>query len=118
MNLVVFAMRRPIAVVMLIVALIGGGILAFHQMRVDIFPAINVPQIYVVSNYAGMDPSQIEGIVTNVYEQNFQYVEGLKAVESCSPEPDSRWGRWPRQIESRKAAARWAASARGPDSTG
>ena len=25
-----------------------------------------------------MDPSQIEGIVTNVYEQNFQYVDGLK----------------------------------------
>ena len=82
MNLVVFAMRRPITVVMIIVALIGGGILALNQMRVDIFPAINAPQIYVVNNYAGMDPSQIEGIITNVYEQNFQYVDGLKGVES------------------------------------
>ena len=51
-------------------------------MRVDIFPSINAPQIYVVNNYAGMDPSQIEGIVTNVYEQNFQYVDGIKAIES------------------------------------
>ena len=51
-------------------------------MRVDIFPAINAPQIYVVNNYAGMSPDQIEGIVTNVYEQNFQYVDGLKGVES------------------------------------
>ena len=82
MNLVVFAMRRPITVIMIIVALIGGGILALNQMRVDIFPAINAPQIYVVNNYAGMDPSQIEGIITNVYEQNFQYVNGLKGVES------------------------------------
>jgi multidrug efflux pump subunit AcrB len=82
MNLVVFAMRRPITIVMIIVALIGGGILALNQMRVDIFPAINAPQIYVVNNYAGMDPSQIEGIITNVYEQNFQYVDGLKGVES------------------------------------
>ena len=82
MNLVVFAMRRPITVVMILVALIGGGILALNQMRVDIFPAINAPQIYVVNNYAGMDPSQIEGIITNVYEQNFQYVDGLKGVES------------------------------------
>ena len=49
-----------------------------NQMRVDIFPSINAPQIYVVNNYAGMDPSQIEGIITNVYEQNFQYVDGLK----------------------------------------
>ena len=51
-------------------------------MRVDIFPSINAPQIYVVNNYAGMDPSQIEGIITNVYEQNFQYVDGLQGVES------------------------------------
>ena len=51
-------------------------------MRVDIFPAINAPQIYVVNNYAGMDPSQIEGIITNVYELNFQYVDGLKGIES------------------------------------
>ena len=51
-------------------------------MRVDIFPAINAPQIFVVNNFAGMDPSQIEGIITNVYEQNFQYVDGLKEVES------------------------------------
>ena len=36
----------------------------------------------MVNNYAGMAPNQIEGIVTNVYEQNFQYVDGLKGVES------------------------------------
>ena len=84
MNLAGFAMRWPIALAMVIVAVIGGGILALDQMRVDIFPAINAPQIYVVNNYAGMSPEQIEGIVTNVYEQNFQYVDGLKGVESKS----------------------------------
>jgi multidrug efflux pump subunit AcrB len=77
-------MRRPITVMMIIVALLGAGILALSQMRIDIFPAINAPQIYVVNNYAGMSPEQIEGIVTNVYEQNFQYVDGLKGVESKS----------------------------------
>jgi multidrug efflux pump subunit AcrB len=82
MNLAGFAMRRPITLAMVVVAVIGGGILALDQMRVDIFPAINAPQIYVVNNYAGMSPEQIEGIVTNVYEQNFQYVNGLKGVES------------------------------------
>ena len=75
-------MRRPITLAMVVVAVIGGGGLALKEMRVDIFPSINAPQIYVVNNYAGMDPSQIEGIVTNVYEQNFQYVDGIKAIES------------------------------------
>ena len=82
MNLAAFAMRRPVTMLMTIVALLGGGILALDQMRIDIFPSINAPQIYVVNNYAGMAPDQIEGIITNVYEQNFQYVDGLKGVES------------------------------------
>ena len=82
MNLAGFAMRRPVTVVMIIVALLGAGALALERMRIDIFPSIDAPQIYVVNNYAGMSPDQIEGIVTNVYEQNFQYVDGLKGVES------------------------------------
>jgi multidrug efflux pump subunit AcrB len=75
-------MRRPVTVAMIIVALLGAGVLALDRMRVDIFPAINAPQIYVLNNFAGMDPSQIEGIITNVYELNFQYVDGLKGIES------------------------------------
>jgi multidrug efflux pump subunit AcrB len=82
MNPTLFAMRRPITVVMIIVTLLGTGALALWKMRVDIFPSINAPQIYVLNNYAGMDPSQIEGIITNVYELNFQYVDGLKGIES------------------------------------
>jgi multidrug efflux pump subunit AcrB len=82
MNPTILAMRRPITVVMIIVALLGAGVLALNEMRVDIFPAINAPQIYVLNNYAGMDPTQIEGIITNVYELNFQYVDGLKGIES------------------------------------
>ena len=41
---------------MVIVALIIGGILALEQMRVDIFPALNSPQIYVVNNYSRSAP--------------------------------------------------------------
>ncbi len=82
MNPIVFAMRHPITLVMLVVALIGAGALALNRMRVDIFPALNEPQIYVINNFAGMDPSQIEGFMTNVYELNFQYVDGLERIES------------------------------------
>ncbi len=79
MNPILFAMRKPITLMMVIVALVGGGVLALSRMRVDIFPALNEPQIYVINNYAGMDPSQIEGFITNVYELNFQYVRRTQA---------------------------------------
>ncbi len=79
MSPIVLAMRHPITLLMAIVALLGGGFLALSQMRVDIFPALNEPQIFVINNYAGMDPSQIEGFITSVYEQNFQYVRRAEA---------------------------------------
>ena len=41
MNPTVFAMRRPITTLMLVVALISGGALAYNRMRVDIFPSLN-----------------------------------------------------------------------------
>ncbi len=53
-------------------------------MRVDIFPPFDLPQIYVVQNYNGMSPAQMEGLIVNQFELNFQYVDGVKNVESRS----------------------------------
>ena len=47
MNPIVFALRHPITMMMIVVALIGGGSLALNKMRVDIFPPLNLPRIYV-----------------------------------------------------------------------
>src|SRR3984885_5356274 len=84
MNPIVFALRHPITMRMLVVALIGGGGLAIYSMRVDIFPPINMPQIFVIQNFNGMSPAQMEGLIVNQFELNFQYVDGVKNVESRS----------------------------------
>src|SRR5271167_4122684 len=84
MNPIVFALRRPITVMMLVLALGLGGLFSIYQMQKDIFPSLNQPQLYVIHNYGGMDPKQIEGLITNVYELFFQYINGLEHVESRS----------------------------------
>src|SRR5204862_1356132 len=84
MNPIVFALRRPVTVMMLVLALALGGILSVVRMQKDIFPALNQPQLYVIHNYGGMDPKQIEGLITNVYELFFQYINGVEHVESRS----------------------------------
>ncbi len=43
-----------------------------------------MPQIYVVQNFNGMNPGQMEGLIVNQFELNFQYVSGVKSVESKS----------------------------------
>ncbi len=74
MNPTVLAMKRPITTLMLVVALISGGVLAYNRMRVDIFPSLNVPKIYVFLDYIGMSPDQMEGFIVNELELYFQYV--------------------------------------------
>ena len=51
---------------------------------IDIFPPFDLPQIYVIQNYNGMSPAQMEGLIVNQFELNFQYVDGVKNVESQS----------------------------------
>jgi multidrug efflux pump subunit AcrB len=69
---------------MLVVALISGGTLAVNRMRVDIFPSLNTPRIYVFLQFGGMSPGQMEGLIVNQFELMFQYVDGVKEIESRS----------------------------------
>src|SRR5271155_2367953 len=82
MNPTNFAMRRPITTLMLVVALISGGLLGLNRMRVDIFPSLNVPKIYVFLDYIGMSPDQMEGFIVNQLELYFQYVDGIQDINT------------------------------------
>jgi multidrug efflux pump subunit AcrB len=84
MNPIIFALRRPVTVVMLVLALALGGIFSLVRMQKDIFPSLNQPVLYVIHGYGGLDPKQMEGLITNVYELFFQYINGVEHVESRS----------------------------------
>jgi multidrug efflux pump subunit AcrB len=82
MNPVVFALRHPTAVLVAVIALVAGGALAFYRMKIDIFPSLNLPVVYVAQPYGGMDPAQMEGLLTYYYECHFLYIGGIHHVES------------------------------------
>jgi multidrug efflux pump subunit AcrB len=82
MNPTVIAMRRPVTTMMLVVALVSCGVLAYENMRVDIFPALNTPKIYVFLDYIGMSPDQVEGFIVNQLELYFQYVDGIQDINT------------------------------------
>lgn len=81
-NPIVFALRHPVTVMVGIAALVVGSGLAALRMKVDIFPQLNLPVIYVAQPYGGMDPGQMEGLLTNYYEYHFLYISGIHHVES------------------------------------
>ncbi|MEY2410390.1 MAG: hypothetical protein QOF48_3060, partial [Verrucomicrobiota bacterium] len=84
MNLVTPAMRRPLTVLVAVVAVALYALFALRQMPRDIFPGLNIPTIYVAQPYGGMDAAQMEGYLTYYYEYHFLYITGIEHVESKS----------------------------------
>src|SRR5437016_13965684 len=84
MNLVSFALRRPITILVLVIAAILASLLAIERMPRDVFPNLGVPVLYVAQPYGGLDPAQMEGFLVNYYEYHFLYINGIEHVESKS----------------------------------
>ena len=84
MWLVLTALRRPVTVMVAVLALLLASYLAVQRMKKDIFPQVGSPTIYVAQPYGGMDPSQMEGFMTYYYEYHFLYITGIEHVESKS----------------------------------
>ncbi len=78
----VLAMDHPITTLMVVLGLLSLGVLAYSRMRVDIFPSLNTPKIYVFFDFIGMGPDQIEGFIVNELELYFQYVDGIQDIKS------------------------------------
>src|SRR5437588_10060921 len=84
MNLVSFALRRPISLLTMVVAVALLGFLAIDRMARDIFPDLGVPVLYVAQPYGGLDPAQMEGFIVSYYEYHFLFITGIEHVESKS----------------------------------
>src|SRR5215211_4355482 len=84
MWLVLTAMRRPVTTVVLVLSVGLLSAMAILRMKVDIFPQLGAPAIYVAQPYGGMDPAQMEGYLTYYYEYHFLYITGIEHVESKS----------------------------------
>ena len=81
-KLIISALRKPLTVMVALLAIVFFAVLAIRNMSVDIFPKLGTPTIYVAQTYGGLAPNQIEGFMTSYYEYHFLYINGIKEVES------------------------------------
>ncbi|MCB1137665.1 MAG: efflux RND transporter permease subunit [Leptospiraceae bacterium] len=75
---------RPIASLMLVSALLLLGLLGMFRLRITLFPELQVPEIYILTRFSGMAPSQVEQMVTIPLEQATGSVRGVTGIESRS----------------------------------
>lgn len=81
-NIIYASLRKPVSVIVALIAIIVFAVLSITKMPVDIFPKMGTPTIYVAQTYGGLSPEQMEGFVSSYYEYHFLYVTGIKSVES------------------------------------
>lgn len=84
MKLIITALRHPITILVAVLAILFFSWLAVRNSKVDIFPKLGLPTVYVAQPYGGLSPEQMEGFITSYYEYHFLYITGVKYVDSKS----------------------------------
>ena len=82
MKLILFALRKPISILVFVAALFFFGISALRTIRIDIFPKLDMPVLYIANPYGGFTPSQMETFFAKQYINVLLYVNGIKSIET------------------------------------
>ncbi len=76
--------KRPVFALMLITALVVAGLIAFPQLGVDRFPNMDLPQVYVRTNYIGAAAEEVESEISSIIEDAVATVAGIDELRSIS----------------------------------
>src|SRR5258707_3676492 len=82
MDLIRFALRRPITILVLVAGLTFFGLNAIRTIKIDIFPSLNLPVLYLSHPFGGYTPSQMEAYFGKNYVNLLLFVSGVKSIET------------------------------------
>ncbi|MDB5134021.1 MAG: swrC, partial [Mucilaginibacter sp.] len=82
MGLIKGALQRPITILVIVAGLFFFGISAVRTIKIDIFPNLNLPVIYISHPYGGFTPDQMESYFGKQYVNLLLYVSGVKSIET------------------------------------
>jgi len=84
-----FSIKRPVFATVMSLAIVLFGVISFTRLPVREYPDIDPPIISVVTFYRGASPSVVETEITNVLEEQFATLSGVKTLSSSSREQGS-----------------------------
>ena len=84
MKLIISALRHPVTILVAVIGIVFFSVLSVRNTKIDIFPRLGLPVVYVAQPYGGLSPEQMEGFITSYYEYHFLYITGVKYVTSKS----------------------------------
>lgn len=84
MNIFALFVHRPVANILLGIAITLLGILAFFRLPVAALPQVDIPTIVVRANLLGASPESMSATVATPLERAMMGVSGIKAINSSS----------------------------------
>jgi multidrug efflux pump subunit AcrB len=79
------ALSKPYTFLVMALMIILASVAVIMRMPMDIFPAINVPVVAVDWTYSGLNPEELEGRLTSVYERSLTaVVDNIQHIESTT----------------------------------
>lgn len=81
MNIIRSALRKPIAVIVAVMAIAYFAVMSINNIRVDIFPEVKSPAIYIAMPYGGLSPEYMDGFMASNFQKVLVFVSGVKDME-------------------------------------
>ncbi len=81
-----FSIRRPVAMVVIIIALMCVGLLALKKLRVNQIPDVEQPVLVISIPYPGASPETVEREIINRVEKSLQSITGVYQIRSTAAE--------------------------------
>jgi len=90
MGLTRTAIRRPLATTMIFLALILLGIQSYVRMRVDRFPNISFPIVFVQIDWPGASPDSVEQSIIIPAENTLSGLSGVQRIDATALQGSAR----------------------------
>ncbi|MBI5430143.1 MAG: efflux RND transporter permease subunit [Nitrosomonadales bacterium] len=82
--LIRFALTQRMIILLVALAVVFGGLWAFHTLPIDAFPDIYKPQVQVIVKAPGMTPAEVESRITFPIETEMQGLPNQTALRSLN----------------------------------
>jgi HAE1 family hydrophobic/amphiphilic exporter-1 len=81
--------KRPVFALMLVMALVVAGIVAFPSLGIDRFPKTDLPTVFIRTTYPGAASQEVESEVSQIIEDAVSTVAGIEELRSISNDGSS-----------------------------
>ena len=84
MTLSEFCIRRPVFTILLMAALLVGGLAGYRTLAVSALPRVDFPTISVTGTLSGASPETMASAVATPLERQFSTIAGITSITSTS----------------------------------